>query len=782
MKKRWPWIVLLIGIWGMLFAWSAGAENTAAESAPKDEEKKATLRITEACADNDFVWTLDFQDYLEIYNYGEESVNLKNYTLKVKNKTAQLPAVTLKAGKYYVLVCDGKKYPKLSKSGFTAEILDKDGARVDKITVPAGTGQVWNRSAGMGYIPSPGYANTAKGAASWYNKVRVGLTISEAVSANFRASVNRNIPGSDMLELYNAGKGNIQLSNYYLSDSKKSLKKYRLPNVVLKPGEYYTVFCTDTKRDSRCTGFSLSSKGEQVYLSTSKGKVVDVLNIPPLPLDTAYGRRNGVTGYFAKATMGSVNTGTVYSKLAKEPTLSVSSSGGHKKAFTVKITGDGPFYYTTDGSIPTGKSTQYTKPIRISGSTTLRVIAIPKGSLKSRIVTAVYRFDTAKYTLPSVFITVDRSYMTNRSYGLLNNVDDKDLEVPANITFIQANGKTLFSLDCGVGIAGQTSRPRPNRGWKVKFRGKYGQSTVDVKAFDDLDVTSFDSFVFRVGTTGNPMHDVFGTAIGAGVAEDVLYQHYRPVNLFIGGEYYGVYYMREHVNENFVVNHLGGDENAVDIIYNEKETKAGSNKDWLALMDYCRKHNLADQDAYEYVAARLNVDSFIDYFIWRPYTGDSDTPNIRFVRSRKGPDTRWYLVNYDMDWSFQKKEISMNKYTYRLYEEEKHNNLVIFSLLKNASFRKAFLARFVYHMNNTFTPERVTKILNRLNNEVKHDMAFSQARWKSTMGAWNKAITGIRLFIKNGNYDRRTVLVQETKKFFNLSDERMKEYFPNIRY
>ena len=75
------------GIWGPLAAalclialWTAGAEETAAPApAP-------SLIITEACADNDFVWTLDFQDYLEIYNYGEESVNLKNYTLKVKRE------------------------------------------------------------------------------------------------------------------------------------------------------------------------------------------------------------------------------------------------------------------------------------------------------------------------------------------------------------------------------------------------------------------------------------------------------------------------------------------------------------------------------------------------------------------------------------------------------------------------------------------------------------------------------------------------------------------------
>jgi hypothetical protein len=519
-----------------------------------------------------------------------------------------------------------------------------------------------------------------------------------------------------------------------------------------------------------------------VYLSNAKGDIMDVLNIPPLPLDISFGWKDGVLGYFSQASLGKANSGTVYSRIAKAPELSVPSSGGHKAAFDVTITGEGPFYYTMDGSEPSEKSTRYEVPIAIESSTTLRVIAIPEGQVKSETVTAVYRFDTSEYSLPCVFITVDSSYMTNGKYGLLRNPEDKDLEVPANVTFIQENGKVLFSENCGFSIAGQTSRVLPNRGWKVNFRDKYGKDTVDAKVFDNLNVTTFDSFVFRLGTTGNPIHDILGTAIGAGVMEDVLYQHYRPVNLFVSGEYYGVYYMREHVNENFVANHLGGDEDSVDIIYDVSEAMEGSNEDWLALMYYCKKHDLAETEHYEYVASQVDINSFIDYFIWRPYTGDSDHPNIRYVRSRNGDDSKWHIVIYDMDWAFQKKNISMEKYTYKLYEEQKHNNIVIYSLLKNPTFREAFLERLSFHMKNTFDPIRVNGLLDQLTGELKHDMEFHLNRWNGSTGAWNQLIQKIRDFVKSGSYDRRTVLLQETKKFFHLTDDQMTEYFCDIKY
>ena len=734
-----------------------------------------SLKITEACADNDFVWTLKFEDYLEIHNAGEVAVDLQDYRLQIKKKIVPLPRKTLAPGAYYVLKCDGKTYPSLSKSGFPAAILTADGHEMDSVVVPAGKNQVWLRDKGWSYVPSPGYPNTAAGAAAWYKKNRGSLMISEALCGNYRAAASKE-RGADMVELYNAGDKSIQLSDYYLSDDKKNLTAYRLPKATLEPGQYYTILCTES-----VTGFKLSSDGEAIYLTKGKKTVVDALNIPPLQLDMSYGRKGGKTGYFTTPTLGRANA-TLYASVADAPRISVATSGAHKKSFKVKLTGEGPIYYTTDGSTPTQESSLYEKAITIKSSTTLRAVAMPKGKAPSAVATAVYRFDTGKYTLPCVFVSTDQSCLKDRKYGLLSNPKDKDLEVPAHAAFINADGSGLFSLDCGLSIAGQSNRTGPNRGYKISFRGKYGQSTVDAKAFENSDLTSYDSFVFRLGSTGNPIHDVFGTAIGDGVMKGLLYQNYRFVNLFINGAFYGIYAMREHVNANFIANHLGGNEEDVDMVYCVKDAKLGSNKDWLALVKYCKEHDLSKKEHYNYVAERIDVECFMDYFIWRPYTGDSDHPNIRYVRSRSGPDKRWHINIYDMDWAFQKQEPTMLRYTYRLYEEAKHNNVVIYSLLKNAAFRKAFVKRFAYHMQNTFAPSRVNGILTQLDQQLQHDLPTSQAKRKSSMSAWNRTLSGIRAFISTRLTDRRTVLIQETQKFFKLTDKEMKTYFKGIKY
>ena len=723
------------------------------------ETREGPLIVTEACGDNDFIWTLGFQDYIEICNSGSEAVSLSGYTVQINSKTGKLPAGVLQPGEYRVVSCDGKDIPRIPQKGCRIRLL-RDGVCTDEVTVPAMNEQVWQREYGPVWSASPGYPNTPEGERDWYGSVPRDLIISEALSANYRG-MRRKERGTDVLELQNTGSRAVHLSDYWLSDNPKRPLKYQLPDVYLEPGCFFNVFCVEEEGLTN-TGFKLSSKGERISLSLGDGTVVDILNIPPLPVDTSYGRKNGQVCYFSEPTFGGVN-GEGFSRIAERPVFSV-PSGGYETPVSVEIQGEGPIYYTTDGSVPTRQSRQYTGPLLLKGNTTLRAVSWPRDAAASPAATAVYRFDTAEHGLPCVFITVPKDYLSNRVDGLLRNVSDKDLEVPACVTMINADGSLFFSLDCGLGIAGQTSRARPNRGWKVSFRDKYGQGRLRKKVFPDFDCESFDSLLFRLGTTGNPMHDILATAAGKDELPDVLYQHYRPVVLYIGEAYYGVFYLREHANANYIVNHLGGTEDQVDMVYRSGEIRIGTGKDWLDLMEYCRTHDLADQACCDYVTSRINVNSFIDYYIWRAYTGDTDAPNIRMVRSREGRDSRWHLLIYDMDWAFSNTRVGMDYYIGVHHDDRHYSNLVIRSLLKNKSIRQLFMERFRDAMDRVFQPDRVLGILDRMADEIRPEMPATQKKWGSAIGKWESALKQIRNRIRSDGYDRREKLIAETEK------------------
>lgn len=736
-----------------------------------------SLRISEACPDNENVWSLGFAGYLEVYNAGNASCNLKDCLLKINTKLFYLPEITVESGAYAVLVLDGKQIKsKLPKDGCSVALLTGERAVIDAVDLPPMDNAVWLREHGLSMIHSPGFPNTVQGEAAFHESVRGDIVINEVVSANFRAAGTKP-RYADMIEVINAGESPVSLIEYCLSDDQHDPEQYTFPNISLAPGACFVVSCTEEKNE-RSTGFKISSDGETLYLShKSNGKlqISDTMQVPKLPLDVSYGRKNGALLYFAAPTLGEPNA-RGYERIADAPTLSA-ASGYYAKPFEVRIEGEGPFFYTLDQDVPTAAGHRYTGPITISESTTLRVIAAPDGAVPSKPITAVYRFDEAEYDLPCAFVTVPNDYLKNRGDGLMMHTRERALRVPANLTVLGKGILPDFSIDCGLGISGQTSRDRKKKNFKIVFRTKFGEDALKCKLFKDADAERFESLLFRVGTTSNPIKDILGVAVGKDTMKGVLYQHYQAVNLFIGDQYYGIYYLREHIDEQFIVNWLGGDVNHVDMLYLVDQTAIGSNKDWLNLLDYCRSHDLSDQQHYDYVASQVNIDSFIDYFIWRPYTGDTDHPNIRYARSRNGKDKRWHIIIYDMDWAFTDPGIGFQKYTFKRYDEERHNNVIIHSLLQNEAFRARYLERLVFHMNHTFDKDRVLSVLDTINESLTADLPKDLMRWDSTMASWNRSLYAIREYLAKPQNDRRKFLVREIKNGLRLSDEEVQTYF-----
>lgn len=97
---------------------------------------------------------------------------------------------------------------------------------------------------------------------------------------------------SDWIKVYNAGKSNIDLSGYYLSDSKNNLYKYQLPNISLKSKEslvingnknYYAI------GDYICN-FNLNNM-ETLYLTNKEQNIIiDEMDIPRMDKYETYGR------------------------------------------------------------------------------------------------------------------------------------------------------------------------------------------------------------------------------------------------------------------------------------------------------------------------------------------------------------------------------------------------------------------------------------------------------------------------------------------------------------
>ena len=605
-----------------------------------------------------------------------------------------------------------------------------------------------------------------------------GLMISEVLSGN----PGDSIPGipryADAVRLTNTGRESLNPEGWQLSDSRKQKNRYTLPAAELAPGESMVIPCA-SDGGKGVAPFGISSKGERIYLFDPSGETRDSLAVPALPPGVSYGRGDGGRLMYFSSFGGEGFRKDGRERIAEKPVLSA-PSGFYREPLRVTLSGEAPIYYTLDGSVPTEASSLYTEPIEVRDTTQLRAVSAPAGAIPSQAVTAVYRFDGEAFALEALTVTVPAEGLAK----LARNTTDRDLEVPAHVTCFSGEGGTLFDLDCGLAYSGQSSRRKAHHGWKLTFRGRFGADELRARVFPDSGQESFTSLLLRVGTVDrNPLRDLLGAAIGQDTMPAVLRQHRRAVVLYINREYWGVYYLRENVNAEFAAAQLGGDKDDVDIIYRGDVVRRGDGKDWKELLKYCETHHLSDPECYAWVTERVNPESFMDYYIWRPYTADHDSSNIQIVRSRSAKDPRWHLVIYDLDWAFQQSDadlISMGYYTYRLQSARDNQNRIIASLLQNETFRKAFLERFAWHMKHTFAPERLLGLLEKERELVLAEMPESLERWGYSAAAWEKDLQNVRDFIRTEHHDRRTLLIRETVRYFGLPKEEEERLFGGI--
>lgn len=108
------------------------------------------------------------------------------------------------------------------------------------------------------------------------------VVINELMPVNTSFIADQNGEFDDWIELFNNSDVKLNLSGYYLSDSKSKLSKWKIPAGTFISGKGYLVFWADgdTLQTGLHTNFKLSSSGENVYFSTPDFLIIDKVSYP----------------------------------------------------------------------------------------------------------------------------------------------------------------------------------------------------------------------------------------------------------------------------------------------------------------------------------------------------------------------------------------------------------------------------------------------------------------------------------------------------------------------
>ena len=788
------------------------------------------VKISEIMAKNT-VWITDkdgaFSDYIEITNYGTETVDLENFTISNDSNNLykwNFPSVELKAGESIVVFASGKDKFKAGEELHLSFNLDSEGENlylcreggilIDSVSYTnLEFDSVFERDPEtnvfkISYYPSPNFPNTDEGVKSFLKEFvsnSKGLVINEVMTFNDSYMVQNQGQYYDWIELKNNSNEPILLSDYYLATSIKNPLRQQLPAITLAPGEVYVVFASGENKYSteiyfHCN-FKLDSDYESLYIFKPDGSrnvdFIDGCVLKDVPYGYSYGR--GFDGWFVYIEEPTPTTANNdgYLKVTETPTPSVSSGiYNDSTPFFVELQGEGEIYYTLDGSIPNGASEKYTTPILVDKTVSIKTVAYEKDKVPSEVKTYSYVLNE-DHTVPVLCITADPILLWDEEVGMCsmgtpdeNGVYPADaniyqnIELSASAELFEPDGSS-FNINCGLKLFGQSNRTLAKKSFQLKFKQKYGESALYYPLFESRpEVSRYDTIVLRSGSQDYRramIRDELCTSLAEGYM-DMIAQAYKPCVLYINGEYYGLFFIREKIDEDWFSSLYNVDAESFSMIRGNGEAILGDPNGYYSLLWCARNYDLSDQSKYEYIKTLMDVESFADFIIAQAFFGNRDSGNAKVYKSDL-TDGKWRWILFDLDYGLA------DDVTYGLWfmidpegtgYMKKYNTDLINSLLKNDEFKDMFFTRFAYHLNNTFAEERITEEVLKLKEIIEPEIRRNIDKWGYSYASWSWQVQSMIEFVTDVDgkgTSRKEQLLEEIRQIFQLDDETFDYYF-----
>ncbi len=763
-------------------------------------DKNAALVISELLLSQDLTpYGGKLRDVIEICNISESEVSTKGWYVSDSDEDPYkyaLPEKTLAPNECLILYAENGSGENICgfalSSGESVYLTTPEFKKSEYVScVPAGRGNSRSYSSENGEavytdgVISIGFANTEVGVALYESSVRpADIEISEIVASNTAYLAGPYKTYHDFIELHNRTDSDITLDGWYLSDDPEQPLKGSLNGVTIPANGYTAIILSsdgvNTPLGYTVLNFGVNASGETLTLSNGN-TIVDSASVPSLGINTSFGRAEGSDGF---SVLASVTAEAANSKRATERTASPQASlgqGVYGESITVELTGNGNIYYTLDCTEPTADSTRYTAPISVSSTTVIRCIAIENGKLKSNVTDLTYIVNEND-TLEAISIVTEPKNLWDYYSGIYETGPRANAAFPyeganyynrwereASVSFF-AQTDEGFAENCGIRIFGGLSRALPKKSFALFFRSAYGSDALYYQLFRDTELDCYEALVLR--NTGQDFkYSSMRDAMVTTMANDMLgldVQNCRPVVLYLNGEYWGLYFIREKLNQNYVAQHYNCDPlEATVTVANGRTSEA-----YTALVNYASSHDLSVQEHYDYVSSLMDIENYIDYIVAEMIICNTDNGNIRFFTYEGG---KWRWIMYDVDHAFRSSNYntvadhldpagtgSSNMFSTRL----------INALLKNPEFKKKFLEEIAYQINNVWTSENIDRYVDEFKNMIINDIGKDCIRWDRNYDTWESSVESLKSFGRN----REKYLLQYVKSYFSLSDEQMRSY------
>jgi len=732
----------------------------------------------------------DFSDWVELYNAGDEAVNLKGWRLSddAGQKGWKFPDVSIAPGEYMVVFASNKEkdggaelHADFAISGDESVCLKDSAGNLVFETACGGceadvamafVDAQWQQS----LYPTPGFENSPEGYEQYQQKLKPGgpLTINEVMTFDDSVLWAGMREYCDWVEIKNISDSPVELSEYWLSDDDDDYFLYRLPEYELYPGQCYIILCDDEQGNFEDiypnSGFALASDSEQLYLSHNEGGLSDFCSLRSIPYGCSYGRSAEGEGFFfiEQPTPGTDNLPGArrISATPESPTKDGVYEG--VDSVQVELTGPGTIRYTLDGSAPTEKSMEYTDPITVEKTTVVRASCFEEGALTAFPLTLSFIMNEG-HSLPVLSLATDDPLGFRQMYDGMQ----KGVAKPGSISLYELDGDS-FTVGCGVSLNGMTSLTLPKKNMSLRFREAYGAGTLDYDIYGG-GVTEFSNLLLRAGQDFH--YAVIRNELAQSISEliEPRFINQRSIwcVLYINGEYSGVYTLKEKANEQLYASVAGVSRDSVTVY----EASVPYGTDFFEdTISFLNRNDISDPAVYEQFCSVMDVGSLIDWLIMEGFCANPDlaSGNLRYASSTEN-DGKWRLMFYDLDASFKTNGNMYENLLTPHASEHLQVGAIAYSLMGNDSFRESFLQRASELYATVLTNETVLSEIDRHVAQVRPELERDFKRFGMDMEHWEWYLADLRSLIIDCDWQR--CCIDSICNVFELSPQQRAYYF-----
>ena len=746
----------------------------------------------------------DYEDWIEIYNAGPTAIDLFNYSLSDNSIPGEwsFPHQIIQPSEYIIVFCSGKD--RFASSPFTNVLTDstftpQTGWNTHHFTTPFYWDGVSNIVLNLcTYNPFYQCNSIHSQSSTIYNSATIALNYPGS-ACGFSGGSNAQQRPNIRFNSINVGSGTLQNGYYDYPSADSNWYEGARQQYLYTASELISAGLTPVNIDSLAfdviatcptnfqllelslantgytslqpnfipatgnlnhTNFKISSDGERITLFNPGGIPVSDLYIncgPGYNVSSGYFPDTAaIIQFFGTPTPGfSNNTSVPAINYSLAPDLSM-NSGVYTAPISVSISDPNPsgadIFYTVDGSDPDTTSLHWNGvPILISQSTIFRARAFSMGLLPSTITTASYLFNV-NHTTPIISVVSDPDNLFGAN-GMFDN-PTLDLLKASSIDYFDSttNHNHLFNRRAGIIMdGGWGSRGQPQRPFRIKFDDAiFGQGPINGNIIPDRPNRSrYSDFMLRNGSNNYlilPYKDAAQTKM-MGDGTNNYYAAWRPVTVYVNGNYWGLYELREKSNAEMFKLAENATEGSVEILSSSANYNfvlravEGDVQNFYTAYNAFLQLSPADTAFWNLADQYFDMIYYNDYLISEIWMNNADWcfnyNNLKIYRS-DATDNRWRYCLMDLEYGLLPNPSNDFSCAFDLlggligWQSQDPNNphfTIFWRGIQNDRFRSYFINRFADLMNSLYLPSRLVAIENSMYNQTIAEMANEYERW-----------------------------------------------------